>query len=98
MNGAEPKILQKQKSQARVNWHSTGETKILGWATPTHKQTKRICSVRTGIYYNPVCLPSWLASYVYVDVQVFIFTYELPIKKKKFPSQYNLRTKKPNPI
>jgi hypothetical protein len=35
--GAEPTILQKQMSQARVNWHSAGGMKILGRAIPTHK-------------------------------------------------------------
>lgn len=29
-NGAEPTILQKQMSQARVSWHSAGGMKILG--------------------------------------------------------------------
>ena len=37
MNSAEPTILQKQMSQARVNWHSAGGMKILGQSIPTYK-------------------------------------------------------------
>lgn len=36
-NGAEPTILQKQMSQAKVNWHSADGMKILGRAVPTYK-------------------------------------------------------------
>lgn len=36
-------ILQMQMSQARVNWHSADETKILEWSTPATDQDSNIC-------------------------------------------------------